>query len=139
MRSFSLVILLAACSSSSPSTGDDEPVIETTQMICTTSVQDYCAANSCSQTFSLAEQDKRLCPATEMVCGDFSIVMKSGTSTVTNFFYQGGQLVAVELTGAPTRHDCLAGPASFTAQHCASVVGQKTPACVTEDPPPTGW
>jgi hypothetical protein len=121
---------------SSPATPGDD-TIETTQMTCGTAMKDYCATNTCDQTFAAAEQDKHLCPASEVACGQFNVVTQTATDATTNFFYQGGDLVAIEHVVLPSQHDCLAGPASFTAQHCTTG-SRSLPACSTE-PPPTGW
>jgi hypothetical protein len=114
-----------------------EPVIDTTEMTCTTTMKDYCTTTLCDQALSDAEKDKRLCPASEIACGDFNIIMKADGSAMTNFYYQGGELVAIEHVVSQNQHDCLGGPTSFSAQHCAST-GKALPACVGE-PPPSGW
>src|SRR5882762_2690290 len=105
MQRLSLAILLAACTSSMPSPVDDNPVVDTTQMTCSTSVKDYCAGNACDQSLAAAQQDKRLCPASEMVCAQFHVVMKTATDSATNFFYQDGQLVAIESMQQSTLHN----------------------------------
>jgi hypothetical protein len=135
MRRLSLVVLFAACSTNMQST--PEPVIDTTEMTCATTMKDYCAGTVCDQLLADAQKDKRLCPASELACGDYHIIMKADASTMTNFYYQNGTLVAIEHIGAQSQHDCLGGPASFVAQHCAST-GRAISACAS-DPQPTGW
>jgi hypothetical protein len=114
-----------------------EPVIDTTQMTCSTTMKDYCAGTVCDPLLADAERDKRLCPASELACGDYQIIMKSDAGAMTNFYYQNGELVAIEHIGTSSQHDCLGGPASFAAQHCAST-GRSISACAAT-PPPSGW
>ena len=119
-----------------PSSGP-EPVIDTTEMTCSTTMKDYCAGTVCDQSLAEAEKDKRLCPASELACGDYHVIMKADSGAMTNFYYQGDALVAIEHISTGSQHDCLGGPATFVAQHCAST-GHTISACAAT-PPPSGW
>ena len=93
MRTLSLIVLLAACSSSSPPSAD--ATIETISMTCNTDVTAYCNANPCIKSLAIAEKDASLCPASEITCGNFQVILKSDAGTLTTFYYQSGQLVAI--------------------------------------------
>ena len=119
MRSWSLTILLAACTSNAADPSDpsnpSDPSVETVAMTCSTSVASYCAANGCDRTLAEAEKDRALCPASVMTCGAFDVVMTAGIDTMTSFYYKDGELIAIGHAVLPRRHDCLAGPATFSA------------------------
>jgi len=136
MRTLSLAILLAACSSSSTSTPNVDATAETISMSCGTAVTDYCATHPCDKTQAAAEKDADLCPASQMTCGSFNVVLQSG-AIPTSFYYQNGDLVAIAHPILPNR-DCLAGPATFDAPRCVTA-GRTLPSCATSDPPPSGW
>jgi hypothetical protein len=136
MRTLSLIVLLAACSSSSSPPSVDA-TIETISMTCSTDVTAYCNANPCVKSLSAAEKDMSLCPASEITCGGFQVILKSDAGTLTTFYYQGGQLVAVAHPSLSTGATCLGGPASFNAPKCVTA-GRSLPACTTGEPP-SGW
>ena len=127
MRSFSLLVLVAACASKSPAPSDppSQPPISLT---CSTSVADYCASNTCDQTLAAAEQDKNLCPATLDRCGEYQVVVKGSIDVITRWYYRSGNLVAITSEVVPGRYTCLAGSGTFDAPRCAGS-GQTLPAC----------
>ena len=137
MRTLSLIVLLAACSSSS-----DPPVtdatIETIAMTCNTDVTAYCSSNPCVTTYSAAEKDATLCPASSIACGGFQVILKAEATKITTFYYQGGQLVAIANPSLATGAACVAGPASFSAPKCVTG-GRALPACAGDPDPPSGW
>lgn len=136
MRTLSLVLLvLAACSSNS--TSDDDDTVEVISMNCSRAVAEYCATNVCNQTLAAAEQDGRLCPASQITCGEYNVVVKGSGAGLTTFYYKAGALVAVANPTSPTAGNCLGGPTMFDAPRCATN-GRSTPACASQEPP-TGW
>ena len=135
MRTLSLVVLLAACSSSSPPSAD--ATVETISMTCNTDVTAYCNANPCIKSLAIAEKDASLCPASEITCGNFQVILKSDAGTLTTFYYQSGQLVAIAQPSLATGAACMAGPTSFSAPKCVTT-GRSLPAC-TSGEPPSGW
>jgi len=135
MRTLSLIVLLAACSSSSTPSAD--ATIETISMTCSTDVTAYCNANPCIKSLAIAEKDASLCPASEITCGNYQIILKADAGTLTTFYYQGGQLVAIAQPSLASGAACMAGPASFTAPKCVTT-GRSLPAC-TSGEPPSGW
>jgi hypothetical protein len=137
MRTLSLVVLLAACSSSSDSVTVDA-TIETIAMNCSTAVADFCKSTACDQTLAAAEKDMALCPASEITCGGFNVILRVEAGVPTTYYYQSGQLVAVAHPSQPGGAACLGGPATFSAPKCVTA-GRSLPACTSGDPPPTGW
>jgi hypothetical protein len=136
MRTLSLIVLLAACSSSSSPPSADA-TIETISMTCSTDVSAYCNANPCIKSLAVAEKDASLCPASEITCGGFQVILKADAGTLTTFYYQGGQLVAIAHPSLSTGAECMAGPTSFSAPKCVTA-GRSLPACTTGEPP-SGW
>ena len=134
MRALSLVVLFAACTSSSQS-GDD--TVETISMSCSTGVTDYCKTNACDQSLADAVKDTALCPASQISCGGFTVILRTEAGTVTTLYYQGDSLVAIAHPSLPGGPACLAGPASFSAQRCAGA-GKNLTVCGSGDPP-SGW
>jgi hypothetical protein len=92
-------------------------------------ITDYCAASSCDKTLAAAQQDKALCPASQNTCGEFETVTKSGIDTATVYYYQGGQLIAIDKFLLPGHHACAAGPSSFVEPACGTT-SQTLPACM---------
>jgi hypothetical protein len=133
----SLVVLLAACSSGSSTSTVVDATLETISMSCSTGVTDYCKTNACNQSLAVAEKDSSLCPASEMTCGDFKVILRNDAGTTAVFYYQGGSLVAIAHPSAPGGAACLAGPTSFSALRCVS--GGVSLSVCASDPPPTGW
>jgi hypothetical protein len=137
MRTLSLIVLLAACSSSSdPPTSD--ATIETIAMTCNTDVTAYCNANPCIKSLDAAEKDATLCPASQISCGGFQVILKADSTKITTFYYQGGNLVAIANPSLASGAACVAGPASFSAPKCATG-GRALPACQGDPDPPSGW
>jgi len=136
MRTLSLIVLLAACSSSSSPPSADA-TIEFISMTCSTDVSAYCNSNPCIKSLAVAEKDASLCPASEITCGGFQVILKADGGTLTTFYYQGGQLVAIAHPSLSTGAECMAGPTSFSAPKCVTA-GRSLPACTTTDPP-SGW
>ena len=97
-------------------------------MTCSTTVADYCASNSCDQTLAAAEQDKNLCPASLVRCGEYEVVTKGSIDVITRWYYRSGTLVAISSEVVPSRYTCLAGPSTFDAPQCSGS-GQSLPAC----------
>jgi hypothetical protein len=137
MRTLCLAALLAACSSGS-STPSVDAMLETISMTCSTGVTDYCKTNACDQTIALAEHDATLCPASEVTCGDYKVILRVDNGTSSAMYFQGGNLVAIAHPSAPGGAACLAGPTSFSALRCLTA-GVALPACGSSDPPPSGW
>jgi hypothetical protein len=135
MRTLSLIVLLAACSSSSPPTAD--ATIEFIAMTCNTDVTAYCDSNPCVKSLAAAEKDATLCPASEITCGSYQVILKADAGKLTTFYYQGGQLAAIANPSLSTGAACVAGPASFSAPKCVTA-GRSLPACTSGDPP-SGW
>jgi hypothetical protein len=131
MRTPGFLVLLAACSSSASSNTPDaatSPPDGTIGLTCSTSIAEYCNANSCDQTLAAAQQDKDLCPASQNTCGTFEVITKGRLDTATIYYYQGGQLVAIDNLLLPGHHVCAAGPATFVEPSCGNT-GQTLPAC----------
>ncbi|HEX2686863.1 MAG TPA: hypothetical protein VHN14_09600 [Kofleriaceae bacterium] len=78
----------------------------------------------------MAKQDKNLCPASLIRCGDYDVILQGSVDTATNYYYQAGQLVAIDHIVFPNRHTCLAGPAMFSATRCATT-NRPLPACIS--------
>lgn len=136
MRTLGLILFLAACSSNNM---DSEVPISVVSMTCSTAVTDYCTSNTCNTSFAAALQDTHLCPASQMTCGEFNVILKGSADGSTNFFYSSGQLVAIAHAGLSTGSGmtCLAGPAAFSGPQCATT-GRPLPACASGEPM-TGW
>ncbi|HEY0483431.1 MAG TPA: hypothetical protein VGD37_38190 [Kofleriaceae bacterium] len=132
VRFVSLVLLAAACSSHAPSSGSPDaagaPPDGAIALTCGTTIADYCTAHGCDRTLADAEQDKRLCPASMTVCGDYTVVTQGGVDTSTRYYYRADQLVAIDHTLLPGRRTCSAGPATFFAPAC-DPGGTALPAC----------
>jgi hypothetical protein len=137
MRTLSLAVLLAACSSS-PDTGPTvDAAIEIISMTCGSAVTDYCKSTVCDTSLAVAEKDAALCPASEITCGEFRIILRSEAGVPTTYYYQSDQLVAVAHPSLPGGAACLGGPTSFSAPKCVTA-GRSLPACTSGDPP-NGW
>lgn len=106
-------------------------------MSCSTGVTDFCNTTACDATLAAAEKNAALCPASEIACGGYSVILRVEAGTPTTYYYQGGQLVAVAHPSQPGGAACLGGPASFSAPKCVTA-GHSLPAC-TSGEPPTGW
>ena len=131
MRALGLLLLLAACSSSASSTTLDAatpPTDGSVGLTCGTTIATYCGSNSCNQTLAAAEQDHSLCPASENTCGTFQVVTKGNLDTATIYYYQGGQLVAIDNLLLPGHHTCVAGPTTFVEPTCTTA-SHTLPAC----------
>ena len=61
MRTLSLAVLLAACSSSSGTGSNIDATIEILSMTCGSAVTDYCKSTVCDQSLAVAEKDAALC------------------------------------------------------------------------------
>lgn len=129
MRSLSVVLLLAGCSSSASSNNPDAATDASGGLTCSTTIAEYCGANSCDQDIAAAKQDKGLCPASLNMCGTFEVITKGGIDTATFYYYQGGQLVAIDNLLLPGHHTCAAGPNTFVEPTCGSG-SQPLPACM---------
>jgi hypothetical protein len=138
MRTLSLVVLLAACSSSASDSTTTDATVETIAMNCSTAVTDFCKSTACDQTLAAAEKNMALCPASEITCGGFNVILRVEAGTPTTYYYQGGTLVAVAHPSQPGGAACLGGPTTFSAPKCVTA-GRSLPACASNDPPPTGW
>ena len=123
MRSLGYLLLLAACSSDT-SHGPDAGA----PLTCDTSIEDYCAENTCDLTFVDALEDNALCPGTLIPCGRYNVVAKNGVDVTTSRYYQGGQLVAIVNRIFPGRYVCLAGPETLDDSACAGP-SQTLPIC----------
>jgi hypothetical protein len=126
-----LLLLLAGCSSSASSSNPDattNPPDGAVGLTCGTTISAYCNANGCDQTLTAAKQDKSLCPASLNACGDFDVITKGGLDTATIYFYQAGQLVAIDNVLLPGHHACAAGPGTFAEPSCGNN-SQTLPAC----------
>jgi hypothetical protein len=128
--SISLILALAACSSGSSSPSVDSSTGETIRLTCSSSIAEYCATAHCDLELAVAKQDRSLCPASLIRCNDYDVILRSSVDTSTNYYYQGGQLVAIEFIRYPGQYSCTAGPAMFDAQHCATT-DQPLPACAS--------
>jgi hypothetical protein len=140
MRSLSFLVVLAACSSNASSGSPSADAATTapdaattvpdggTGLTCATTIAAYCNANACDQLLTAAEQDKALCPASLTMCGGYDVIVKGGLDTSTTYYYQAGQLVAIDHLLLPNHHTCAAGPATFQEPSC-SPSGQTLPAC----------
>ena len=137
MRTLSLVVLLAACSSGSTDSPTVDATIETIAMSCSTAVTDFCKTTACDQTLAAAEKNAALCPASEITCGGFNVILRNEGGIPTTYYYQGAQLVAVAHPSQPGGAASLGGPATFSAPKCVTA-GRSLPAC-TSGEPPTGW
>src|SRR5258705_11125491 len=128
MRTLGLILFLAACSSNGNM--DSEVPISVVSMTCSTAVTDYCTTNTCDTSFAAALQDTHLCPAAQMTCGEFSVILKGSANGSTNFFYTSGELVAIAHAGSPTGRalTCRAGPPAFSGRRCGTT-GRPRPAC----------
>jgi len=84
--------------------------------------------NHCDADLATAKQDTSLCPASLIRCGDYDVILHSSVDTSTNYYYQDGQLVAIDLLVFPSRQTCLGGPAMFEAPQCATT-NRPLPAC----------
>lgn len=116
-----LVILWAACSSSSPGSSDATTSSDgSAPLTCATTVAEYCAAGGCDLTLAEAEDDMRLCPASLAVCGDSTVITQTGIDSSTSLYYLSDQLVAIAHTVAPRPPSCLAGPPTFFPPSCTS-------------------
>lgn len=133
----SQIFLLAACtvcaacasgSSGTTSDGDSGSSVENVALACSTKLADYCAMNHCDADLATAKQDTSLCPASLIRCGDYDVILRSSVDTSTNYYYQAGQLVAIDLLVFPNRQTCLGGPAMFDAPQCATT-NRPLPAC----------
>jgi hypothetical protein len=143
MRPFGLLILLAACSSSSSrSTGSPDGGASDGSgasdggsasdgggaLTCGTTIPSYCTANRCDPTIDLAKQDRMLCPASLTPCGDYDLIVQGSIDTTTSYYYFQGNLLAVDHTLLPGRASCVAGPSTFTPPSCTGT-SQTLPAC----------
>jgi len=128
MRSISLLLLVAACTSETPATPD-----RMISVSCDTGIAEFCATDPCDQTLEAAKQDTSLCepgfPPTLTRCGDFDIVSKSEIDSGASYYYQGGQLVAIIGRVAPSLTRCSAGPPTFSAPRCDATASESLPAC----------
>ena len=123
MRILSLIILATACTSSPsdivtppPTTPDRVDTLN-----CGTRLADFCTTYGCNLTLEAALHDQNLCDGLSgwATCGDYQVISQAFTDTGTRYFYQDGQLVAIEGYGElPGR--CSAGPEKFEAPFCAS-------------------
>lgn len=137
MRTLSLLVLLAACSSGSTDSPTVDATVETIAMSCSTAVTDYCKSTACDQSLADAEKNAALCPASEITCGGFNVILRNEGGIPTTYYYQGGQLVAIAHPSQPGGAACLGGPTAFSAPKCVTA-GRSLPACTSGDPP-TGW
>jgi hypothetical protein len=129
MKLLGLVILLAACSSSSSRASDASiPSDGSGALTCGTTIADYCAANPCDQTLAAAQQDKSLCPASQNVCDSYTVVTRPSVDTSMSLYYLADQLVAIDHTLLPGHRTCTAGPSTFSPPTCGPG-GQQLPAC----------
>lgn len=139
MRTLGFVLFLAACSSGSENTGPaDSAAVELISMSCNSGVSDYCKTTACDDTLTAAEKNAALCPASEIACGGFTVVLRVESGTPTTYYYQSGALVAVAHPSQPGGAACLGGPTAFSAPKCATA-GRSLPACASGDPGPSGW
>jgi hypothetical protein len=138
MRTLGFVIFLAACSSGSENTGPaDSAAVELISMSCSTGVTDFCKTTACDQNLADAEKNAALCPASEITCGGYTVVLRVEGGVPTTYYYQAGALVAVAHPSQPGGAACLGGPAAFSAPKCVTA-GRSLPVC-TSGEPPTGW
>jgi hypothetical protein len=129
MRFVSLVIFVAACSSSSPGSADaTTPSDGAAALTCGTSLASYCATARCDPTLAAAEQDKTLCPASLTACGSYTVITQIGIDTSISLYYMSDQLVAIDHTLLPGRRICAAGPSMFSPPSCPPG-GTQLPAC----------
>lgn len=123
----------AACASGTSRTtgegdGDGDSNVENVALDCSNSLAEYCAMNHCDADLATAKQDTSLCPASLIRCGDYDVILHSSVDTSTNYYYQAGQLVAIDLLVFPNHQTCLGGPAMFDAPQCATT-NRPLPAC----------
>ncbi len=135
-----LLLAPAACSSSSSSTtlpGDGGGVLSDGggvlsdgggSLTCALTVTAYCSASGCQLTAAGAKQDRTLCPASIVSCGDYDLVFKTGVDTSTTYYYFQGNLLAVSRAILPGKTSCIAGPSTFTPPTCQGT-SQSLPAC----------
>jgi hypothetical protein len=97
-------------------------------LACSSSLAEYCAMNHCDTDLATAKRDTSLCPASLIRCGDYDVILHSSVDTSTNYYYQDGQLVAIDFLVFPNRQTCLGGPAMFDAPQCATT-HRSLPAC----------
>lgn len=129
MRRCGLLIILAACSSSSSSITDGSVISDGAgALTCGSTVAAYCGASGCQTTLAGAKQDKSLCPASLTPCGDYDLVLKAAVDTATTYYYFQGNLLAVGRTLLPGKNSCVAGPSTFTPPSCQGM-SQTLPAC----------
>jgi len=128
----SFAILLSACLSGPAETPDDPRPPDDTDTValsCGNDLKAFCDQNHCDLTLAAAQQDKSLCPASSMRCGEFDVIMKMGIDTSVNFYYRAGELVAISNMTLPKQEGaCLAGPQLFVAPQCATT-GRLLPMC----------
>lgn len=121
-------IALAACSSSSSSITDGGVISDGAgALTCGSTVADYCRSG-CQATLAGAKQDKTLCPASLLSCGDWDLIFKTAVDTSTTYYYFQGNLLAVGHTLLPGKTSCVAGPSTFTPPSCTGT-SQTLPAC----------
>lgn len=129
MRPLGLLIVLAACSSSSSSATDGSVISDGAgALTCGSTVATYCTANACQMTLAGAQQDKTLCPASLTPCGDYDVIVKGNIDTTTTYYYFQGNLLAIGHTLLPGKASCVAGPSTFTPPTCTGM-SQALPAC----------
>jgi hypothetical protein len=129
MRLPGLLIILAACSSSSSTITDGGVISDGAGALsCGSTVAAYCGASGCQTTLAGAKQDKTLCPASLVSCGDYDLVLKTAVDTSTTYYYFQGNLLAVSRALLPGKNSCLAGPSTFTPPSCSGT-SQTLPAC----------
>lgn len=119
----------AACSSSSSSITDGGVISDGAGALsCGSTVAAYCGASGCQTTLTSAKQDKTLCPASLVSCGDYDLILKTAVDTSTTYYYFQGNLLAVGRAILPGKNTCLAGPSTFTPPSCSGT-SQTLPAC----------
>lgn len=101
---------------------------------CSASVDDACRSASCDRTLDQAKHDAQLCQpkftSVLFACGDLVVVSDHAPDTGVSYYYQDGELVAMERTDLVTT-GCFAGPAAFVKPACSSAVEVPLPACAT--------
>ena len=126
LTSVHVIFVLAACSSTACASSDES--VETSPLTCSGSVADYCTAHPCDRDLATAKQDPRLCPASQIRCGDYDVILSSGIGASTNYYYRGGELVAIEQLVFPGHATCLGEPLMFDKTQCAAT-HRRLPAC----------
>jgi hypothetical protein len=138
MRLASVLVVLAACTSSSSKTVPDAAISTDggaaldggSAVTCSTTIASYCASHACSRTLDDAKQNRDLCPAVLTPCSDYDLVKTTSIDTSTTYYYLHAVLVAIQHRAQPMPAACLAGPTAFVPPACGDQ-SQTLPVCIT--------